>query len=219
MRPNGRLYRRLVVLIISVRFLPLAFDLLFYRSLVGFLLWEVCMFCPQCGQQQNSEDVLFCSRCGFSLRVVREVIKNDGSLPERPAKAGESHLSPRQKGVRLGALLMLTSLLIALVQALMPTLVDKLVVLAAPVVICFLVGFVRLFYALFFEEGAKKSKAIAVTPREAAALDSPAKVSLPPASSIPIPQRGIDTAEMARPLSVTEGTTKLLRSDSGALGG
>ena len=55
-----------------------------------------------------------------------------------------------QKGVRMGALLMLTCFLIALVQALMPSLIGKLVVLAAPVIIGFFVGFVRLLYALFF---------------------------------------------------------------------
>lgn len=178
------------------------------------------MFCPQCGQPQLSENVRFCSRCGFSLRVVTELLENEGSLAQRPAEGGESHLSPRQRGVRLGALLMLTSLLVAFIQALMPTLVDKLVVLAAPVVICFLVGFVRLFYALFFEAGAKRSKGLAGSSREAPALGKSADVSLPPAGGIPVPdRRGVDTAEMARPLSVTEGTTKLLHSDSGALGG
>lgn len=179
------------------------------------------MFCPRCGQRQPSGNARFCSRCGFWLRVVTELMENEGSLAERPAKESESHLSPRQRGVRLGALLMLTSLLIALVQALMPTLVDKLVVLAAPVVICFFVGFVRLFYALFFEEGAKRPKGLAGQSREAPALGDFADLSLPPASSsIPVPERrGVDTAEVARPPSVTEGTTRLLHSDSGALGG
>ena len=178
------------------------------------------MFCPQCGQQQLSEHVRFCSRCGFSLRIVTELIENEGSLVERPAKEVESHLSPRQKGVRMGALLMLTSFLIALIQALMPTLVDKLVVLAAPVVISFLIGFVRLFYALFFEEGAKRSKEIDGTSGKAPELGGSVNVSLPSASSVPVPnRRRVNTAEMARPLSVTEGTTKLLESNSGALNG
>jgi hypothetical protein len=178
------------------------------------------MFCPQCGQQQLSENVRFCSRCGFSLQIVSELIENQCSLAERAAKEVESHLSPRQKGVRMGALLMLTSFLIALIQALMPTLVDKLVVLAAPVIICFFVGFVRLFYALFFEEGTKRSKGIAGTSGKAPALDGFAKVSLPSASSIPVSnRRRVNTTEVAQPLSVTEGTTKLLESNSGALNG
>lgn len=148
-----------------------------------------------------------------------ELIENDGSLAEHRATKVESHLSPRQKGVRLGGLLMLTSFLIALIQALMPTLVDKLVVLAAPVVICFFVGFVRLFYALFFEEGAKRSKVLAGTSREAAELGGSDDVSLPPASSVSVPKlRNVDTAEMVQSLSVTEGTTKLLHRESGGIG-
>lgn len=179
------------------------------------------MYCPQCGQRQVSESVRFCSRCGFSLRVVTEILSNDGVLVERRDRGVESRLSPRQKGARLGALLMLTSFLIALIQALMPTLVDKLVVLAAPVVICFLVGFVRLLYALFFEEGAGRTKEMARQAREAAALGDSVGTALPPAQSIPVSdwQPRTDTAEMARPLSVTEGTTKLLENDSGALSG
>ena len=179
------------------------------------------MFCPQCGQQQPPENVRFCSRCGFSLRVVTELLGSDGVLIERPAKGPDSRLSPRQKGVRLGALLMLASLLIALIQAFMPTLVDKLVVLAAPVIICFLGGFVRLLYALLYEEGAARSKAVSLPTQDAPTLGGPVGASLPPAQSIPVSdwRRRADTAEMAPQVSVTEGTTKLLEHDSGALSG
>jgi hypothetical protein len=180
---------------------------------------EVFMYCPQCGQQQLSENMRFCSRCGFSLRVVCELLDNGGVLMERPDKELDSRLSPRQKGVRLGALLMLTSLLIALIQAFMPTLVDKLVVLAAPVIICFLAGFVRLLYALFYEEGATRSKNVFLSNHEASSLNGRVNASLPSAKSIPVPDwhRHANTSEMEQPLSVTEGTTKLLEQDSGAL--
>ncbi len=30
------------------------------------------MFCPKCGQEQASESVRFCSRCGFKLNIVEE---------------------------------------------------------------------------------------------------------------------------------------------------
>ena len=179
------------------------------------------MYCPQCGQQQLSENMRFCSRCGFSLRVVTELLGNDGVLMERPAKGLDSRLSPRQKGVRLGALLMLTSFLIALIQALMPTLVDKLVVLAAPVIICFLGGFVRLLYALLYEEGAGRAKDVILSTQNTPTLNGSVGASLPPAQSIPASdwKRRVNTAEMAQPSSVTEGTTKLLEHDSGALSG
>jgi hypothetical protein len=194
--------------------------LIFFNEWISFLSCEVHMFCPQCSQQQLSENVRFCSRCGFSLRIVAELIENDGSLVERPTREAESHLSPRQKGVRLGALMMLTSLLIALVQALMPTLVDKLVVLAAPVVICFFVGFVRLFYAVFFEDGTKRPQRIADSSGKARELRESADASLSAGESIPVHnRRRVNMAEMTRPLSITEGTTELLENNSGGLSG
>src|SRR5262245_62013450 len=40
------------------------------------------MHCPRCGQQQVTEDTKFCSRCGFSLNIIAEVVANGGSLPQ-----------------------------------------------------------------------------------------------------------------------------------------
>ena len=60
------------------------------------------MYCPQCSQQQVSENVRFCSRCGFSLQIVTALLTNDGALPEHAVAEVESRLSRRQKGVRLG---------------------------------------------------------------------------------------------------------------------
>jgi hypothetical protein len=172
------------------------------------------VYCPRCGQQQASEGVRFCARCGFLLRVVSELLAYDGELPERPAGAGAPRLSPRQKGVRMGSLLMLTSLLVAFIQALMPTPIDKLVVLAAPVVICFFAGFVRLLYAAFFEEGARADAA-----RRGGELGGRVAASLPPRQSAHAGEwRRAETHELSRPHgSVTEGTTRLIERDSGAL--
>ncbi len=39
------------------------------------------MFCPRCSQEQVSEETKFCSRCGFSLSLVAEVLTNGGFLP------------------------------------------------------------------------------------------------------------------------------------------
>jgi hypothetical protein len=150
---------------------------------------------------------------------VAELVAHDGELPERPSREGEAQLTPRQKDVRLGALLMLTSLLVAFIQALMPTLVDRLVVLAAPVIICFFAGFVRLLYAVFFEEGAGGAKLRASAGRRTEELgDGDAASRLPPPRSTPVPDwRRQDAAGVRRPPSVTEGTTRLIERDSGAL--
>lgn len=40
------------------------------------------MHCPRCGQQQVSEEIKFCSRCGFPLGLVSEVLAHGGFLPQ-----------------------------------------------------------------------------------------------------------------------------------------
>ena len=40
------------------------------------------MHCPSCGQQQVSLETKFCSRCGFPLGVVSEVLAHGGFLPQ-----------------------------------------------------------------------------------------------------------------------------------------
>lgn len=40
------------------------------------------MHCPRCGQQQVSEEIKFCSRCGFPLGLVSEILANGGFLPQ-----------------------------------------------------------------------------------------------------------------------------------------
>jgi len=40
------------------------------------------MHCPRCGQQQISNETRFCSRCGFQLGVVSELLLHDGYLPQ-----------------------------------------------------------------------------------------------------------------------------------------
>lgn len=40
------------------------------------------MHCPRCGQQQVSEEIKFCSRCGFPLGLVAEVVSHGGFLPQ-----------------------------------------------------------------------------------------------------------------------------------------
>jgi len=54
------------------------------------------MHCPQCGQQPASDQIRYCTHCGFALGAIREFM-NTGSLPG----------SVRQRDINLGAGLML----------------------------------------------------------------------------------------------------------------
>lgn len=65
------------------------------------------MYCPRCSQEQTSEAVRFCSRCGFRLGAVRALLA-DGGADEESAPAGTTPASPppRQRDVNFGAGLM-----------------------------------------------------------------------------------------------------------------
>src|SRR5687768_15161125 len=70
------------------------------------------MYCPQCGQQQVSDVTRFCSRCGFLLEGVAVVLASGGQVPMRYLQPGSQKLSPRSKGIRQGAMLMLLTLFV-----------------------------------------------------------------------------------------------------------
>src|SRR5262245_34493764 len=67
------------------------------------------MYCPNCGQQQISEEMKFCSRCGLALSGLAEWLAG-GALPVRRQEVVKNEaLSPRRKGIRRAAKLMFVS--------------------------------------------------------------------------------------------------------------
>ena len=171
------------------------------------------MFCPQCGQQQVSETVRYCSRCGFLLETVSLVLASAGKLPARYAASSEQ--SPRSKGVRQGGMLMLSTLLVVpVVTILTVTLTNVghiLVPLAA--ILCFVGGLLRMLYALLMEDASPPIPAQQLTP-----YAPPIPAQLPnrtPAATLSAPTWNPrpNTAEIFTPPSVTENTTRLLKQD------
>lgn len=178
------------------------------------------MYCPKCGQQQVPEEVRFCSRCGFPLGPVSELLSQGGSASLFPMGGASSELSPRQKGIRQGAIMMLSTLLIVPVVIFllvaMLGMPGELIPLTA--VLLFMGGLMRILYAVFLEDNDSGSKPNAMPhyippPMPQARLSTPARGSaLPPANSAPAPawRRPVDTSELVSPPSVTENTTRLL---------
>src|ERR1700758_3328772 len=70
------------------------------------------MFCPRCGQQQASDTMRFCSRCGFAMEGVMVVLAHGGMLPQYQPTEGDGEFSPRRRGVKQGALLVLIGALL-----------------------------------------------------------------------------------------------------------
>jgi hypothetical protein len=180
------------------------------------------MYCPQCGQQQASSEMRFCSRCGFPLGGVMQLLAQGGVLRSTGGDEARSEsLSPRYKGVRQGVILMLLGTVIVPVLAILSDYInfnflEVLTALAA--VIFFAGGLMRILYAALFEEGAggvRKAPAEYVQPAQPAQFYAGARPSaLPPQQqNTPVPNfapRRLNTAELVRPPSVTENTTRLL---------
>ena len=182
------------------------------------------MYCPNCSQQQISPEVRFCSRCGFPLDGVAALVANGGLLPGQQQAGGElAPPSPRLKGVRQGGLLILLGMFIVPCLIFM---IEELRIIPegvgiAAALIFFLGGFLRMVYALLFEDGPLRRKTLPAGYVNAQAATAWATggagrdAALPPAQGVPanayVPPRA-DTSEIApqRPPSVTEHTTKFL---------
>ena len=181
------------------------------------------MHCPRCGQQQVSDQTKFCSRCGFQLGLVSELLHHGGFLPQlSELNKGKGGLFTKKNGVIFSALWFI-----------------------------FWVMMMSSFFAIAGEEDAAGVSAVfgvfttmmfliislaALKPTPKKTHELPAHLVAPPpslygnagmnvlppqqsqpASSYMAPEgswRTPDTGELSkRPGSVTEGTTKLLQKD------
>ncbi len=175
------------------------------------------MYCPQCGQQQVSDNVRFCSRCGFLLEGVNLVLGAGGQIPARHMQPGaQLPLSPRSRGVRQGAMLMLSTLLVVPILAVITiNLFEPIAPLVVPLaaLFCFVGGLLRILYALLMEDAAPQFDSPAGPGYPPSQLETPVRnTALPPASANLAGnwQRRPQTAEIYQPPSITEGTTRLL---------
>ena len=160
------------------------------------------MFCPQCGQEQLSDEVRFCSRCGFALTEVTGLLARRG-VPEVP--------SARRRGLKQGAFIIAATLGLILLLAATNADGDAAIVFAT---LGFMAGILRMLYALVFQrQKGRQSLAAPVTP-PAVPVPMP-REALPPAYTPPAaPQRGrFDTGEIVQPPSVTEHTTRHLQQE------
>ena len=177
------------------------------------------MFCPRCGQQQVSEDIRFCSRCGFLMTGLTEAIAR-GALPQIVENKADKRRSARRRGLRQGGAMFLFGCffvpLLAIFSELIP-MREEFVGLAA--LVFFLGGFLRMVYALIFESGDPEEKTLEENVYETAQRlmnkREPAG-ALPPQQSIPVdsyapPRRTNwrDTNDL-EPASVVDNTTRTL---------
>jgi hypothetical protein len=169
------------------------------------------MYCPKCSQLQVSDDVRFCSRCGFQLKIVSELLATNGEFHETIVKKQDQTPLLRRPGTRIGAKIIFISLFLFIPAFLFSLAFDHPLPLFLPL-LSFMIGlFTILYNHLFDSPPAAESQ-----PNEPAFFVHPrAKLSLPATESAPI------TNELKReedvmpyqPPSVTENTTKFLSDE------
>lgn len=166
------------------------------------------MFCPKCNQQQGSEELRFCSRCGFPLAGVAMLLANDGALP----RLEHQDQPPGRRGriIKESALLSLTSWTVALLGTVMWDWGSPLETVAKVGSLIFfilgMIGLLRFLYAFLFV------KETSSTAPELAFPAAPRQSALPLQQDIPLSDyaRRSNTKEMSPRVSVTENTTRLL---------
>ncbi|HEV8427116.1 MAG TPA: hypothetical protein VGQ41_04340 [Pyrinomonadaceae bacterium] len=180
------------------------------------------MFCPQCGQQQVTGVIRFCSRCGFPLDGVIQLLSTGGTLPVYRSPDEPVQVSARRKGVKQGGLLLLSGAVIVPILGMFASFSNAvfpqmLAILAA--IICFIGGPLRMFYAAVFEEGGPRPvRAYGPpvpmhVPQQFVAHGHNTALPPPPARPQPSWRTRPNTAELANPPSVTENTTRLLEKE------
>ena len=181
------------------------------------------MYCPQCGQEQASSEMRFCSRCGFPLGGVTDLLAHGGvagALPQTGRTGPQVRgLSPRQKGTRAGIMQMLSGLLVVPIIAILSHNIFGWQALIIPLaaLITFVGGLLRIIYARLYEDDTPEMSDAPPAPAPAQ-FTARARVSaLPPRQGVPAPDfapRRVNTAELVpQPPSVTENTTRLLDED------
>lgn len=177
------------------------------------------MHCPTCGQKQVTEETRFCSRCGFLLTGIAEVVANNGLVPARKTGIMGVSGSKKRRGVMQGGFIFLLTFLVVPIFALISLAFDLEPFLPVIGLLLFGVGgILRMVFALMFESGDGEA-AMHHQSNLSAANDY--RGALPPshsvtASSYASPAAGSwrDTNDLRRDQgSVTDSTTKLLQKE------
>jgi hypothetical protein len=184
------------------------------------------MFCPKCGQIQAASEQKFCSRCGFLLAGVVQLLESGGLQLPSESTSQPSGLSQRTKGIRQGAMMMLLTLLLVPLMAILTVNLNIIPQLLIPLtaIVCFVGGLLRIIYALMFEEaGARAAVPVSSIPAYMAAYTPPQVLhggqrqeigasKSGTSQGIPVStwQKPRNTAELVTPPSVTENPTQLL---------
>ncbi len=186
------------------------------------------MFCPKCSGPV-AEGAQFCQQCGLALGGVRKLLEGGGEAEGGAAVKKPRGLSARRKGYRQGFKLLLLAALILPFYPVVEGLLDSLIpsvensrldelpleLFGTALFVLFAAGLARMLYARLFESGEAAEESVGEEARRPL-FGASAGRALPPPRAVPAEDftaaRG-NTADLARPPSVTERTTRSLRMD------
>jgi hypothetical protein len=113
------------------------------------------MFCPNCSQEQISDDIKFCKSCGFPLADVSEALKNNGYVERNVVQSAKELKKDVTKGVvviTLSSLFFILSLIFGTPE---PSYFVQFNLLIG--VLCFIFGLILIGYS-FFKKPVNKSE-------------------------------------------------------------
>ncbi len=182
------------------------------------------MHCPRCGQQQASEEIRFCSRCGFPLGLVSEILSNGGFLPQLADLHKTKSIWTKKNGVMFSFFWFILCLFFTAFWGIMG--VEELAAISA--ITAVFGSFILLIGSLVLLKSSKEFKPsvdkqmttnqnINITQQPQNLYGSNAQHALPPQQSIPVssyapPRPGSwkETNDLVQPNTVTDETTKIL---------
>lgn len=176
------------------------------------------MYCPQCGQAQLSEDVRFCSQCGFPLTEVIGLLTRGGTPAFAPEQASPrddappKYVSPRKRGLKQSAYIVLAAFVLLFFMAVANADGDA---VATIFMLWLVAAFLRMLYALVFQRGKPRQPAPAPVGPPPNQLYAPPGHAAPraPTNPVAVPRTRFDTGEIVEPPSVTEHTTRHLEQE------
>ena len=178
------------------------------------------MYCPKCGQERISQETSFCSRCGFLLTGVTDLLQTGGLTPAVASKPG-SVSSPKSRGLKQGLFIFLMTFLVVPIIAIL-SVAFRLEPWAVAIssIVLFVGGLLRILYAAMFESSTPGMPTLEESVmRNLTGRPHISGHALPPQQSVPVSSYGPprtgrwqDTNDLT-PASVTESTTNLLEKD------
>lgn len=177
------------------------------------------MHCPRCGQQQASEEIKFCSRCGFPLGLVSEILAHGGFLPQLADLHKTKTWFTKKNGVMFSLFWFIFFLFI---MTPFWGILDVNKMSGISAIVGIFGGLMWLIGSLVF----LKSSKVQPTPVNSMPINQPQTLYgtnqqhiLPPQQSIPVsnyvpPGSWRDSKDLVEPNSVTDETTRMLNKET-----